>query len=412
MLRLNKPFILITFLLINILLPSCICKQTPEKLEEKLIVRSGTSTATDGPIKEKSKRKRDLLGLPTELLEEIVSYLSYKDAMSIRQLNRYFYSLITGYRQVGKVGVKNKPDQSIAQTKWSSIKQLNFSKLTHKLNSMPSFIFYQFLKEVRDLPPIYWPHLAETQVHTVDLFLNKIGCKGIEQLGGYLQNSKVHTVLLCSNQIKYKGAEEFGKSLAVNKNIREIDLSDNQLQAAGAKGLTALLSNQVHILHLRNNDMKAAGAIEVARNIQNTAVEAIDLQINHIGDAGVIGIIENLQGSLLKKLYLGGNQITDEGVVEMADKLKNNILEEFSLAGNKITSKGALAFVKGCRGTKIQKINLSYNKGITDAGVLEIVKELEGTELKEIGLRPLNLLKRETQAFLREQYSHIRWIFS
>ncbi|WP_148204928.1 F-box protein [Candidatus Amoebophilus asiaticus] len=381
--------------------------------EEETSITASESIDTDGPLKKKTRQgKLNFLDLPTELLEEVVSYLSYKEAMITRELNHHFYSLITGYEQVGKVGVDNKPDRSIPQAKWSSIKQLDFKKYTNKLSSMPSFIFYQFLREVKNLPPIYWPYLADTQVHTVNLSLNKIGCEGVALLGKCLQSSKVRAVLLWSNLIKAKGAQAFAKSLAVNKTIRKIDLSSNQLQAAGAAALTKHLPKQIKTIHLTSNQIKDEGAIEVAKNIKLIELDEMNLERNRIGDKGIIGIIENIQSSLLKRIYLGGNEITDKGIIEMSDKLKNTILEEISLVSNKITNKGALALIKGCQGTNIQKINLSHNKGITDEGILEVAKELEGTQLEEIGLKPINLLKRETQALLREQYPHIKWIFS
>jgi hypothetical protein len=374
-------------------------------------------TETDGPAKKKSKRKElGLLDFPAELLEEVISYLSYKEAMLMRQVSHDFYALITGYDQVGMVGVANKPDRRIAQAKWSSIKSLDFDKIGNKLSSMPSFVFYQLLKGVENLPPAYWPYLAETQVHTVDFFFNKIECKGVAQLGQCLQNSKVHTILLWTNQVKAKGAEAFGKTLVANKNVRIISFNDNQLQASGAKGLTAQLPKQVEILHLRNNNIQGDGAIEVAKNIQNTAVEELDLQINKIGDEGAIGLIENIQGTLLKRLYLGGNAITDKGAIEISKKIKNTNLEELSFVGNSITNKGALAIVRGCQNTTIEKLDLSHNKGITDEGIMEIAKEkgLDSLQLREISLRHINLLslKKDTQLLLRAQYSHIKWIFS
>ena len=79
----------------------------PEKCITNLFNAKAEITAiedaveTGRPIQDKIKPEIGLLDLPIELLEEVASYLSYKEAMLIRQVNHHFYSLITGYEQVG-----------------------------------------------------------------------------------------------------------------------------------------------------------------------------------------------------------------------------------------------------------------------------------------------------------------------
>jgi hypothetical protein len=46
---------------------------------------------------------------PRDLLQETLSYLGPKDISKVRQLNKSFYKLATGYEKSGLVGVNNKP---------------------------------------------------------------------------------------------------------------------------------------------------------------------------------------------------------------------------------------------------------------------------------------------------------------
>ncbi|MHB9147349.1 MAG: leucine-rich repeat domain-containing protein [Candidatus Amoebophilus sp.] len=284
----------------------------------------------------------------------------------MRKLNLYFHEFITGYNQVGMVGVENKPDRAITKSAWSLKHAINFNKLKDKLATMHSFIFYQLMRKVDDLPQAYWPYLADTQIHAVYLWRNKIGPIEVEMLGKCLQRSRVHTVYLGWNQIGDIGAEAFGKTLAENRHIREVNLSKNKLGAVGAKGVTEHFPRTMRIINLWNNEIGDEGAIIATKNVRGKEVEEINLGDNKIGDKGAIEMIENLESTSVERLSLGNNKITDEGAIGAAKNIRGTNLEELSLGYNQITNKGAVKVVEHCRGTKMKKLNLSFNRGITD----------------------------------------------
>ncbi|MHB9147352.1 MAG: hypothetical protein ACYC2U_02820 [Candidatus Amoebophilus sp.] len=374
--------------------------------------------ATKKRVKKRRKNAKNdtiielgLLDLPAELLEAIVSYLTFKEAMLARELVRRFYALITGYDKVGIVGAENKPNRPINTATWSLKHYIDFNKLKNKLPSMPSFIFYQLMRNVKNLPQAYWPYLRDTQVQTVNFWRNNIASTEVEILGRCLQSSKVRTLYLWKNQIEDIGAEAFGKTLSENRNIREINLTNNNLSATGAKGFIENLPNKMRKINLGENRIGDEGAIGIAKNVRGKEVEEINLGDNKIGDKGVIGVIENLQGTVVKVLSLGCNKITDEGVMGAAKNIRGTNLEELSLGYNKITNKGAVTIVEYCRGTKMKKLNLSFNRGITDEGAVEIAENIEGTYLEEIDLRQDKSIGVLTQELLKKQCPHIKWIF-
>jgi Ran GTPase-activating protein (RanGAP) involved in mRNA processing and transport len=402
-------------------------RQAKEKKKGRFKVKSqrekkplipDSSGVTKNRVKEKRKTVSeekiivlDILDLPAELLVEIISYLSFKKIMLTRQLSLRFYEFVTGYNQVGIVGVKIKPNHSITTAACSLEHAINFNDLSSKLSIMPSFIFYQLMRSVKNLPQAYWPYLAYTQIRTIYLWKNKIGPIEIEMLGKCLQRSKVHTVYLGWNQITDEGAKAFGKTLAGNTHIREINLNMNKLGDVGVKGFTEYLPQTMRRINLGENRIEDEGAIGIAKNIKGKEVEGINLEGNKITDEGAIGTVENLQGTIVKILSLGSNKITDEGAIGAAKNIRGTQLEELSLGYNKITNKGAIEIVKGCQGSKIKKLNLSYNKKITDGGAAEIAEKIEGTHLEEIDLRQDKPIGVITQELLKKRCSHIKWLF-
>ena len=97
--------------------------------------------------------------LPIELLQEILTYVSAEEIKEVRGVNRSFYKLTTGYDQCGLVGVLHKPKHSINTDGWAINKEIDFfSEL--KAETIPSFPFYQLIREVKNLPKAFWPYLS------------------------------------------------------------------------------------------------------------------------------------------------------------------------------------------------------------------------------------------------------------
>ncbi|OJW67026.1 MAG: hypothetical protein BGO68_00415 [Candidatus Amoebophilus sp. 36-38] len=442
------------------------CPGTPKKQVKKKR-RNISEKETAGP---------SILNLPVEILEEIMSYLSFKEAMLIRELNHYFYEFITGYNQVGVAGVslESKPDRPITQAGWSLEHSKDFHRLTEKLANMPSFVFYQLMREVDNLPQAYWPYLKDTQIHIVHLGWNKMGpteaeifgrcmrcmkrsrvikaylwrnqlgtagakaflenaeCTGAEEI--YLSNNnitdqglgelaryvKVLMIDLHNNNITDQGLEEFIRNLPESP-IQELNFGGNKIRDKGViEAVKNLQGMQVKILSLEGNKITDEGALGIAKNIPGTKLKDLYLGYNKIANEGAVEIVKYCRGAKMKKLNLSFNKgITDEGVMKAAKKIKETSLEELCLAGNQITNKGAVKIVKGCQGesAKMKKLDLSFNRGITDEGIIRIAEHIEGTELEEIDLRQYNLrqykqIGKNTQELVKKKCPHIKWIFT
>jgi hypothetical protein len=169
--------------------------------------------------------KVDIFNLPSELLEAILSYLSFHEMMLARQVNHRFYALATGYDKVGAIGVENKPNRPINTATWSLKHAIDFDKLKYKLVDMSSFVFYQLMREVKWLPKIYWSHLKETQLHKVVLFRDNEGATELAGFSKSLQESNIRSLRLWF--VRNVVAVNQFKNLERNDKLQEASLYNN-----------------------------------------------------------------------------------------------------------------------------------------------------------------------------------------
>jgi hypothetical protein len=248
--------------------------------------------------------------LPRDLLPEIFSYLGSIELGQVRQLNKSFYKLTTGYERPGIVGVENKPSTNCLVLGLNT-HTVDFKKV-QGLNpeTISSFAFYRLMGEVRNLPSIFWAYIKGTNVHTVNLSSNKIGDSGVAEFAKNLQGTSVHTVNLYHNQIGDSGTAGLAKNLQ-GTSVLTIDLGSNLIDDSGAAKL--------------------------AKNLQGTSVHTVKLSYNYIGDSGAAEFVKNLQGTSVHTIYLDGNQIGDSGAAELAKNLQGTKVHTIDLESKQIS---------------------------------------------------------------------------
>ena len=336
-----------------------------------------------------SEQKRpdlgDLIILPRDVLKTIMSYVGLEATSQVRQLNRSFYELMTGYNQPGLLGVRQKPQFSMHAELWKANKFVDFRKKEYQAltpTTIPSFSFCQLVGEVRNLPTSFWPYLKETNVQKLNLYLNQVGAQGAAELAKYLKGTNVHTLNLGYNQIGDQGVAELAKYL---------------------KG------TNVHTLNLGYNQIGDQGVAELAKYLKGTNVHTLDLGCNQIGAQGAADLAKYLEGTNVQELNLNYNQIGVQGAAELAKYLEGINVHTLNLVGNRIGDQGVLELAKYLEGTNVHKLDLGYNQ-IGDQGVLELAKYLESTNVQKLNLRG-NDINVSTQTSLKKQYLNIRWIF-
>ncbi|MHB9147042.1 MAG: hypothetical protein ACYC2U_01070 [Candidatus Amoebophilus sp.] len=373
------------------------------------------SKAGGGNSRIKSTRKTNKTKLysllPPEIWAMILSYLPSNKIMYTRQINRDFYSLVTGYDCPGVHGIKNKPPENITRTNlWSINKEIDFkigkvSGLTTE--TIPSFFFYRLVRRVEGLPRVFWPHLKETNIHTVGLTGNSIGiCKQsssrislneiqqfIKQTSvshemliefiTHLKGTKVHTLNLSNNKLEHIGIEDFAKALQETQ-VHTIDLSSNNIGTVGATKFVKNLQNtQVHTVNLSNNRLEHTEIEILAKALQGTNVHTIDLSRNQIRNGGAIEFVKNLQNTQVHTVNLSNNSLGHIGIEDFAKALQETQVHTIDLSSNHIGTVDAIKFVKNLQNTQVHTVNLSNNKLV---GIEGLAKALQRTNVHTIDL--------------------------
>ena len=250
-------------------------------------------------------------------------------------------------------------------------------------------------------------------------------------------NTTVKNLDLSLNNIGAAGAAGLGEALKFNRSLTELDLSYNKIGDSGAVGLCEGLQFNTSLkkLYLVWNNIGDAGAAGLGKGLQfNTSLTKLDLSHNNIGDAGAAGLVEALKfNESLTKLCLSNNNIGAVGAAGLGEGLKgntsvhvtmlnlsnNNIgaagaaclgealkfntsVTKLYLLCNNIGAAGVAGLGKGLQfNTSVTKLDLSYNN-IGDAGAAALCKALKfNTCLSELSLCKNNICDVGT-AFLGE----------
>lgn len=182
-----------------------------------------------------------------------------------------------------------------------------------------------------------------------------------------------------------KGASPLAASLALNKHLRLLDLSDNGMGAEGAAAVLAVLTRggapALASLSLSRNQAGPEGADavgELLRARPGHALLQLDFSANAVGDRGARTIADGLaENTTIDNLLLDDNGIDTEGAEHLAKALKTNTrLRELSLEWNAIRAEGGRAIANALRDQHtLLALNLGWN-GLGDDGVAAVASAL------------------------------------
>ncbi|XP_072567156.1 protein NLRC3-like isoform X2 [Paramormyrops kingsleyae] len=183
-----------------------------------------------------------------------------------------------------------------------------------------------------DLSPAQWSALAFVMLMS-DVFDLKKYLRSDEEHWRLLPVvKKFRTTLLNSCNLTEKCCEALASALRSNSShLRELDLSDNDLQNSGVTLLSAGLGDshcKLEILRLNSCNLteKCCEALASALRSNSSHLRQLDLSDNDLQDSGVKLLSAGLGDSHCKLgiLRLSGCRVTEEGCSSLASALRSN----------------------------------------------------------------------------------------
>ena len=174
------------------------------------------------------------------------------------------------------------------------------------------------------------------------------------------------------NQLTSEGAAKLFSALCMqNTSLREIDISNNKVDAAGVADLLKLITAnpQLTSINLCSNLLGDAGVASVAAALSKSQapVSSLDLNHNKIGNAGAASIAELLANTPhITSINLVGNEIGDEGAAKLAEAIAAQpSIQNVDLSCNELGVKGVIAFRQCLEKSKtLKSLNLSGNENL------------------------------------------------
>ena len=202
-----------------------------------------------------------------------------------------------------------------------------------------------------------------------------LGSDEINMLNTYLvENTHVQTLCLRDNRISYRCADKLSEMIMKNKNITELDLSDNAIRSGMGQLAEAMRTNgTIRTLSLKSNKINKhlapfCGALET-----NRILRQLDLSDNELDDeqGALLGMALQKNRGLVE-LKLDWNRL---GVISgdaLGQMLKwHKSLTTLSLAFNNLGCEGVIALAEGVSQTETLKVlDLTRNRVSYEASMI------------------------------------------
>ncbi|XP_066517865.1 NLR family CARD domain-containing protein 3-like [Hoplias malabaricus] len=186
--------------------------------------------------------------------------------------------------------------------------------------------------------------LVNSSLKELDLSNNDLQDSGVEKLSAGLKSSlcKLETLRLTECKLGEKSCEDLGSVLLVNSSLKELDLSNNDLQDSGVEKLSAGLKSslcKLETLRLTGCKLEEKSCEDMGSVLLvNSSLKELDLSNNDLQDSGVEKLSAALKSSLCKLETLGLSfcLVTEEGCAFLATALSSNpsYLKELDLSYN------------------------------------------------------------------------------
>ncbi|MCI4374860.1 hypothetical protein PGIGA_G00011380 [Pangasianodon gigas] len=199
-----------------------------------------------------------------------------------------------------------------------------------------------------------------SSLRELDLSNNyKLQDSGVKLLAAGLENPhcKLEILRLRWCYLKNESCGALSSVLSSNSSsLRELDLSENNLQDSGLKLLSAGLENphcklEILRLHLCNITQKSCGVLSSVLSSNSSSLRELDLSENNLQDSGLKLLSAGLENPhcTLEILRLCGCNLTEKSYRALSSVLSSNSssLRELDLSNNKLQDSGVKLLAAG-----------------------------------------------------------------
>ena len=227
----------------------------------------------------------------------------------------------------------------------------------------------------------------------LNLSYNDMKPVGMEEILKAMANSlKLEKIILSGNFLTVKITRIIGAILSCNHQLKEMKLSNSNLEMAG---IVTICKHMNNISNLTQLDFSYVGITDESAEslasvlFQNIKLESLILHCSNMQAKDAVKVFKAMKfTSTLRKLNIAQNMVTDQAAYDLATVLSHNVqLEELNLSSNNLQANGAIKIFKSLKkSSNLLTFNIS-NNSIGDLAAEDLAKVLiQSTSLTKLDL--------------------------
>ena len=243
------------------------------------------------------------------------------------------------------------------------------------------------------------------ELQELDLSDNNLHAKSIRKIFKKLRISSLTKLSISHNNITDKVADKIATFLTRNTKLENLDLSHNNLQAAGASRICKTNLSKLIAFNISHNSITTKAADDIAAFLShNNKLQFLDLSGNDFRESDSVNMFQVLQNmSVLSSLKISNINVNKTVVDELANiLLVNPSLKELDLSCNNLSTSDSIMIFKGMKNlSSLFIINISHNMIANEAANEFANVLLHNTTLQEFDISYNTLSTLDTVKILR-----------
>jgi Ran GTPase-activating protein (RanGAP) involved in mRNA processing and transport len=338
------------------------------------------------------------------------------DGNKITEIDSDFYELFNWVKEI-KISENPLNQSGIVRLFQGSEYNRLFKNLKFKYNSQDEFHFKCFNENIKHID-LSFNHninlslmshiLSLKNLSKLNLQMNNINDNDIKSLVNCIKenNTPIKELILKNNKITKEGSESISDLIKLNKSLKILDLSFNELKSEGVKKIcnAMIIANpnsfleQIYLNGNKCNDYCADDIFNLLINPNTKRLKVLSLNLNFFSNKGVDKILSSLRkNNSLKQLCLSENKIDAKAFINLSNYLKfNKTLKVLEIKSSRINDESLNDIMKIFEdNSSLEKLNLNDN----NLGFESIAKFGQYTSKNEI----INEIKLMNNKTLNEQ---------